>query len=112
MRRGEIWWASLGTPSGSESGYKRPVLILQINDFNEGPIRTVVVLTLTSNLSLAEAPGNVRCGRRQTGLSKPSVVNVSQVATVDKRRLLERVGALDGKTLHRVEEGVRLLLGL
>lgn len=112
MRRGEIWWAALEPPFGSEPGSRRPVLILQINTFNDSPIGTVVVVPLTSNLSRARAPGNVRCSKRQTGLSKSSVVNVSQVATFDKRRLVERVGALDRRALSLVEEGVRLVLGL
>ena len=112
MRRGEIWWAALGRPTGSEPGYRRPVVVLQTNEFNESPIRTVVVVSLTSNLRLARAPGNLRCGKRETGLSKPSVINVSQMATVDKSRLLERVGELPGRSLAKVEDGVRLVLGL
>ncbi len=112
MRRGEIWWAALGQPTGSEPGYRRPVVILQTNEFNDSPIRTVVVVAITSNLGLARAPGNVRCRERETGLSKPSVVNVSQVATTDKSRLLKRVGALPSRLLTEVEEGVRLVLGL
>ena len=112
MRRGEIWWAALGRPMGSEPGYRRPVVVLQTNEFNESPIRTVVVVAITSNLGLASAPGNVRCRKRETGLAKPSVVNVSQVATIDKSRLLERGGSLPGRLLAEVEEGVRLVLGL
>jgi len=111
-RRGEIWWAALGRPHGSEPGYRRPVVILQIDDFNESPIHTVVVLTLTSNTSLARAPGNVLCGKRETGLTKPSVANVSQVATIDKSRLLEKVGALPGRLLAEIEDGLRFVLGL
>jgi len=86
MRRGEVWWAALGKPFGSAPGYRRPVVVLQINDFNDSPIRTVVVVAITSNLALARAPGNVLCRRRDTGLSKDSVVNVSQVATIDSAR--------------------------
>lgn len=112
MRRGEIWWAVLGPPAGSEPGYRRPVLVLQTNEFNESRLRTVVVAAITSNLRLAEAPGNVRCRPRETGLDKPSVVNVSQIATVDKRRLVERAGRLGDRLLGRVEDGVRLALGL
>jgi mRNA interferase MazF len=111
-RRGEIWWAALGRPEGSEPGYRRPVLILQIDDFNASPIQTVVVATLTSNTHLAQAPGNVLCRKRDTGLTKPSVVNVSQVATIDKKMLLERVGFLSGRLLAEVEDGLRLVLGL
>ncbi|MGD0947590.1 MAG: type II toxin-antitoxin system PemK/MazF family toxin [Candidatus Binatia bacterium] len=112
MRRGEIWWAALGQPSGSAPGYRRPVLILQTNDFNESQIHTVVVVALTSNLSLARAPGNVLCRCTDTGLSKSSVVNVSQIATIDKQALLKRVGALAVSKLTRVEAGLRLVTGL
>ncbi len=112
MRRGEVWWTAFGRPDGSGPGYRRPSVVLQIDDFNESPIRTVVVVAMTSNLRLAEAAGNIRCRKRDTGLSKASVVNVSQVATLDKDRLLERVGALPRRKLEEVEQGVRLVLGL
>ena len=112
MRRGEVWWAALGHPFGSAPGYRRPVLILQIDDFNESPIGTVVVAAFTSNTRLAAAPGNVLCSRRDARLSKRSVVNVSQVATIDKQALLERVGVLATAKFRRVEDGLRLVLGL
>jgi len=112
VRRGEIWWAAFGRPEGSAPGYRRPVVILQTNDFNESPINTVVVASLTSNLRLAQAPGNLLCRPKATGLPKPSVVNVSQIATVDKGRLLERVGVLPKRKLEEVEDGVRMVLGL
>jgi mRNA interferase MazF len=112
VRRGEIWWAALGRPFGSAPGYRRPVLVLQTNEFNESAIGTVVVVAVTSNLDLAAAPGNVRCSRRETGLKNSSVVNVSQLATIDKRALLDRVGALAAPKLALVEAGVRLVLGV
>ena len=112
MKRGEIRWATLAPPRGSEPGFRRPVVILQANEFNDSRIRTVVVAAITSNLRLAAAPGNVRCGRRATGLAKPSVVNVSQIATVDKSRLGEVAGQLDEALMSGVDEGVRLVLGL
>ncbi len=112
MRRGELWWASLGEPFGSEPGFRRPVLILQSDPFNESAIATVVVVPLTSNLRLAAAPGNVRCARRDSGLSTPSVINVSQIAAIDRRRLRKRIGSLRGEVVRQVEEGVRLVLGL
>jgi mRNA interferase MazF len=112
VRRGEIWWAALGRPFGSSPGYRRPVLVLQTNDFNESAIHTMVVAAITSNLGLGAAPGNVRCSRRDTGLSKSSVVNVSQLATIDKRALIERIGTLAPSKLALVEEGVRLVLGV
>ncbi len=112
MRRGEIWWAALGHPFGSAPGYRRPVMVLQTDDFNASPIRTVVVVAITSNLDLAAAPGNVLCRRRDTGLPKNSVINVSQVATVDKQALLSRAGTLAAAKVAQVEEGLRLVLGL
>ena len=106
MNRGEIWWASLDEPEGSGPGYRRPVLIVQSDEFNQSRIRTVVVIALTSNLKLAEAPGNVLIPRRQTGLPKDSVANVSQILTIDKDFLTEQVGALPIRLLIRVEAGL------
>ena len=112
MRRGEIWWASLPTPAGSGPGYRRPVVLIQTNEFNESRIKTVVGVVITSNLRLAGAPGNVRCGRKETGLPRDSVVNVSQVVTVDKGLFLQRVGTIPTHVLTQVEEGLRRVLGL
>lgn len=112
MRRGEIWWADLDRPRGSEPAFRRPVVILQDDDFNASAIATAVVVAITSNLRLAAAPGNLRLGKRTSGLGKASVVNVSQIATVDKHRLIEHVGRLSEKTLAEVEAGVELVLGL
>lgn len=112
MRRGEIWWASLRRPAGSSPGYRRPVLVIQSNDFNESRIRTVVVVAITSNLRLASAPGNVLCRKRQTGLPCDSVINVSQILTIDKSFLTDRVRMLAPEILPQVEEGVRLVTAL
>jgi mRNA interferase MazF len=112
MRRGELWWVSLPTPDGSGPGKRRPVLIVQSNPFNESRIATVIVAVVASNVGLAQARGNVRLSRSHSGLPKPSVVNVSQLLTVDKRRLTERVAALSPQVMSRVDEGVRLVLDL
>jgi mRNA interferase MazF len=112
MKRGEIWWATLPDPVGSESGYRRPVLVVQSDEFNESRIRTVVVLTFTSNLRLASAPGNVICRRTESGLPKESVVNVSQAATINKTRLTQRAGRLPARLMQQVEAGLRSVLGL
>jgi len=112
MRRGEIWWASLPEPSGSGPGYRRPLLIVSANSFNESRISTVIAAVITSNLRLADAPGNVRLPARGLGLSKPSVVNVSQIITVDKALLTERVGRLTPRLLAVVDDGIRLVLSL
>lgn len=112
MKRGEIWWASLPPPSGSGPGFRRPVLVIQSDPFNESRISTAIVAVITSNLALGDAPGNVRTGKSETGLSKPSVVNVSQVVTVDKALLTERVRPLPAAVMTRVDDGLRLVLGL
>jgi mRNA interferase MazF len=112
VRRGEVWWATLPEPTGSGPGYRRPVLIVQANEFNESRIHTVIVAVVTSNLRLAEAPGNVLCRAREAKLSKDSVVNVSQLLTVDKSLLTERIAALPPGTLRKVEDGLRLVLNL
>jgi mRNA interferase MazF len=112
MRRGEIWWASLPEPSGSEPGYRRPVVLIQANEFNESNIRTVLCASVTSNLGLASAPGNVRISIRSSGLSKPSVVNVSQLITLDKRFLAAKVKRLDTQSMNQIDDGLRLVLKL
>lgn len=112
MRRGEVWWASLGEPQGSGPGFRRPVLIVQANEFNESAIRTSVCAALTSNMRLADSPGNVRVTRRASGLSQESVVNVSQLITLDKQRLTEKIGRLPAESLRDVDAGIRLVLAL
>jgi len=113
MKRGELWWAALADPPrGSEPGYRRPVVIVSNNAFNDSSIRTVVVAVVTTNLRLAEAPGNVRLTRRMAKLPEESVVNVSQLLTLDKRFLQERVGRLTPSLMEEIGEGLRLSLGL
>jgi mRNA interferase MazF len=112
MHRGEIWWASLGEPKGSAPGYRRPVLVVQSDEFNRSRIGTVIVAILTSNTALAQAPGNVLIKARQAGLAKDSVVNVSQVITVDKQCLTEKVKKLESSVMAEVENGLRLVLAI
>ena len=112
MKRGEIWWATLPPPSGSGPGFRRPVLVIQSDPYNDSRISTAIVAVITSNLALADAPGNVRTAKSETGLSKPSVVNVSQVLTIDKALLTERVRPLPAEAMQRVDNGLRLVLGL
>ncbi len=112
MKRGEIWWAALPPPSGSGPGFRRPVLVIQSDPFNDSRISTAIIAVITSNLALADAPGNVRVSRRDSGLAKPSVVNVSQVMTIDKAFLKDRVRALPPAAMMPVDEGLRLALGL
>jgi mRNA interferase MazF len=112
IQRGEIWWASLRVPKGSEPGYRRPVIVVQSDAFNQSRIGTVVVAAITSNPAIAAAPGNIALGRRKSGLPKPSVVNVSQVLTLDKTMLTERVKTLSKKEMVAIDNGLRLVLGL
>ena len=112
MRRGEVWWASIGDPRGSGPGFRRPVVIVQADEFNDSAIRTVLCVAVTSNLRLGAAPGNVRLPRRASGLTKESVANVSQVITADKQFLTQRIGRLAPATQARIDAGLRLVLAL
>ena len=112
MYRGEIWWASLPAPSGSEPGYRRPVLIVQDDTFNQSNIGTVIVVAVTSNTRLVAAPGNVLLSSRVSGLPKASVANVSQILTLDKSFLTERIGTLPDHLQEAVDEGLRMVLYL
>jgi len=112
VTRGEIWWAELPEPRGAEPGFRRPVLVVQADSFNRSGIRTVIVAVITSNLRLVEAPGNVLLPASRSGLPKDSVVNVSQVVTLDRSVLTEVVSKISGRVLADIEDGLRLVLNL
>jgi mRNA interferase MazF len=112
VSRGEVWWVDLPDPVASAPGGTRPVLVVQSNAFNRSAIRTVVVAVITSNLRLADAPGNVPIGAKEAGLSKPSVVNVSQLLTLDRSFLRSKSGRLKPATLEAVDRGLHLVLSL
>jgi mRNA interferase MazF len=112
VTRGEIWWAELPQPRGSEPGFRRPVLVVQADSFNRSGIQTLIVAVITSNLRLAEAPGNVLLPASTSGLPKDSVVNVSQLITLDRSFLTEVVGIISGRVLASIEDGLRLVLNL
>jgi len=112
MKRGEIWWADLPEPSASGPGYRRPVLIIQNDKFTRSLIRTVVVAIITTNLNIAAAKGNVKITSRQSGLPKDSVINVSQLLTIDKSLLIEQVQPLSDAKMEQVDEGLKLVLSL
>lgn len=111
ISRGEVWWAELPEPSGSEPGFRRPVVVVQGDAFNRSRIGTVVCVALTSNLRWAEAPGNVLLSARSTGLPKDSVANVSQFVTLDREVLTARAGVLPAKKLELVLLGIDVMLG-
>lgn len=110
INQGDIFWIVLGTPSGSAPGFKHPHVLIQNNIFNHSRINTVVVCALTSNLKLAKAPGNVLLSMGEANLSKDSVVNISQIITVDKSDLIEKIGSLSPTRIRQVIEGVKLLI--
>jgi mRNA interferase MazF len=112
MRRGTLWWIDLPEEVGAGPAFRRPGVIVQADAFNRSRIATVVVALLTSNLKLADAPGNVIVRARESGLSRDSVVNISQLYTVDKSMLAERCGHLSGRTMRTVDAGLRLVLEL
>jgi len=112
VRRGELWWADFGIPFGSESGYKRPVLIIQNDLFNESKINTAVVIPLTTNLLLAEAPGNILLAKSESKLKKDSVMVISQIEAIDRRRLIEKITAVDMDMLKKVEDSILFILGV
>ena len=112
MRRGEVGWASLPPPAGSGPGFRRPVVVLQSDPFNRSRISTVVVAAVTTNLRLADAPGNVLLEQSVSGLPRDSTINVSLILTLDKSFLTERAGTLPRAILTRVESGLSLVLGL
>lgn len=108
--QGDVYWIDLGEPSGSEPGYRHPHVIIQNNVFNRSRINTVVVCVITSNLKRAEAPGNVLLEEGEANLPKQSVVNVSQIFTVDKRDLDEKIGVLSQERIQQILAGVKLVL--
>jgi len=112
MKRGEIWWASLEAPRGSEPGYRRPVVIASSNEFNQSKISTIIAAVISSNLRLAEAPGNFKLSKKSSGLSRDSSVNISQLITLDKSFLTEKAGSLTGKQVQLLNEGLKLVLAV
>ena len=109
--RGEVWWADLGVPAGSEPGFRRPVVIVQSDAMNASRIGTIICVPLTSNPDLAAAPGNVELSRTQSGLTKDSIANVAQIIAISRRRLEERVGRIPSRSLETIYLGLDIVLG-
>lgn len=110
IQQGDIFWIDLGSPRGSEPGYMHPYVVIQNNIFNDSRINTVVVCAVTSNLIRAAAPGNILLKKGEGNLPKDSVVNISQIITVDKVDCVEMIGHLSGERTKQIIEGVRLLI--
>ena len=111
IRQGDIFWVDLGEPGGSEPGFRHPYVVIQNNVFNASRLNTVVLCALTSNVGRAKAPGNVLLRKGEGDLPKDSVVNITQIITVDKSDLVEKIGALPFARVNQIVEGVTLLLG-
>lgn len=112
MVRGEIWWASLPTPRKSEPGLKHPVLIIQADSFNKSNINTVICAVITSNLNLSSAPGNILIHKNESNLPKQSVINISQIITLDKSFLIECVGTVPKSIINELNCNLKMVLSL
>jgi mRNA interferase MazF len=112
MMRGELWWVDLGMPYGSESGFRRPVLIIQNDFFNESKINTTIVVPLTTNILYADAPGNIFIYKDDSKLSKDSVIVISQIRVIDRKRLIERISKVNRTVIEEVENNILFILGI
>ena len=112
VTRGEIWWADLPEPTGSSPGYRRPVIIIQSEGFNRTNLNTSIVATISTNLELAEMRGNVLLKKHQSELPKDSVVNVTQIFTLDKTLLFEYFSTISERKMEQIDNGLRLVLAL
>ena len=110
IHQGDVFWIDLEEPKGSEPGYRHPHVVIQNNLFNRSKIGTVVVCALTSNLRRADAPGNVLLDKKEANLPKQSVINVSQIITVDKGQVGEYIGALSSQRVRQILDGIKLVV--
>jgi mRNA interferase MazF len=111
ISRGDIWWTDLSEPTGSEPGYRRPVIVIQGDSINRSRISTVICVPLTSNMQWSDAPGNVSLSSKITGLPKDSVANVSQIITIDRNALVEPVGKLSLAKIELIFSGIDIVFG-
>jgi len=112
MTRGELWWADFGIPFGSEPGYKRPVIIIQNDFFNRSNINTTIVIPLTTNILLADAPGNILFKKNESKLKKDSVITISQIEVIDRQRLIEKINKIDKSIINIIENNIMFILGI
>ena len=112
MIRGEIWWLDYGIPFGSEPGYRRPVIIIQNDFFNDSNINTTIVLPLSTNLLLADVPGNIFLGKKESKLGKDSVILLSQISVVDRQRLIQKIVKINNNIMEKIENNIVFILGI
>jgi mRNA interferase MazF len=112
MTRGEIWWVDYGIPYGSEPGYRRPVIVLQNDFYNNSNINTTIVVPLSTNLLLADVPGNIFIDKKDSKLTKDSVILISQTGVIDKKRLKEKVSKVRREIMEKIENSILFILGV
>jgi mRNA interferase MazF len=112
LERGELWWADLGLPRGSSPALRRPVLIISADQYNRSELRTVTVVVLTSNLRLAALPGNVSISAGVADIETDSVINVTQLATIDRGALEQHIGAVPDWLMAQVDAGLERALAI
>jgi mRNA interferase MazF len=110
IKQGDLFWIDLGEPRESEPGYRHPYVVVQNNVFNKSKLNTVVLCAITSNVSRASAPGNVLIKRGDGNIPKTSVVNITQIVTLNKSDLIEKIGTLPKKLTEKILEGINLLI--
>lgn len=110
IKQGDIYWLDLGKPVGAQSAYRHPHVVIQNNIFNQSQIATTVVCALTSNLKRANAPGNILLEENEANLPKQSVVNVSQIFTVSKEQLQQKIGTLNQARIEQILAGIKLVI--
>jgi mRNA interferase MazF len=112
MTRGELWWADFGAPYGSEPGYRRPVLVIQNDFLNKSKLNTIIVVSLTTNLTYADVPSNVLITKSESKLKRDSVITTSQMEVIDRRRLIEKISKVDRTVMEKVEASIKFVLGM
>jgi mRNA interferase MazF len=112
MIRGELWWVDYGIPYGSEPGYRRPGIIFQNDFFNNSKINTTIVIPLSTNLLLADVPGNILVRKKDSKLNKDSVILLSQIGVIDKERVIDRVSKINNEIMRKVEANILFILGI
>ena len=112
MIRGELWWADYGVPFGSEPWYRRPVIVVQNDYFNNSKINTTIVIPLSTNTLLADVPGNIFIKKKESKLKNDSVILLSQVGVIDKQRLVEKISSIDKNILNKIENSILFMFGI
>ena len=112
MIRGELWWADYGVPFGSEPGYKRPVIVVQNDYFNNSKINTTIVIPLSTNTLLADVPGNIFIEKKESKLKDDSVILLSQVGVIDKQRLIEKISKVNRDIMYKIESSILFIFGI